>query len=330
MAPKEKKSRLWCFTNYNLEFDYDAYMETSSAVYIVVGREECPTTKRLHDQGFVYYSAQRGSMTQIARELGSTCKPCNGNLDQNIDYCTKDTKYREFGAKPKQGNRSDLDGLAQQLMAGTNTVDDITLETPAMYHQYGRTLNKIEDIMLRKRRRTWMTTCDWVTGPTGSGKSHYGLKDFDPETHYVYPDDNGWWDGYVGQGIVVFNEFRGNMQTYSNLLDLIDKWPKTVRRRGREPVPFLAKHVIITSVLRPEEAYHNLAEHDSLDQLYRRINLIVLEARPPMDPDESHTSAPSAQMLAQKCSEGNIQPQSQNEDPDDCDGSRMYRYDGPT
>ena len=310
MAPKVRKSRLWWFTNFNLEFDYNAYMETSSATYIVVGREACPTTGKLHDQGFVYYSAQRGSMEQIARELGSTCKPCNGNLDQNMDYCTKDNRVREFGIKPKQGNRTDLDGLAQRIMSGDITVDEITLENPAMYHQYGRTLNRVEDIILRRMKRTWMTTCDWVVGPTGCGKSHYAFEGFNYEDHYVYPDDNGWWDGYTGQGTVIFNEFRGGIP-YSMLLDLIDKWPKTVKRRGREPVPFLARHIIITSVLEPHEVYHNLAENDSMEQLGRRIKLVRLEAR--------DTAGPSSDPLAQKCSEGNIQPQSQTSNDSDDD-----------
>ena len=82
-------------------------------------------------------------------------------------------------------------------------------------------------------------------------------------THTCFPNDGGWWDGYTGQETVIINEFRGGI-AYSELLDLLDKYPKTVRRRCREPVPFLAKRVIITSVLQPKEVYCNLAENDTL------------------------------------------------------------------
>ena len=41
-------------------------------------------------------------------------------------------------------------------------------------------------------------------------------------------------------------------------------------------MPFLSKKIIITSALRPEEVYHNLSQHDSINQLKRRIELVEL------------------------------------------------------
>ena len=90
---------------------------------------------------------------------------------------------------------------------------------------------------------------------------------------YRFPDDNGWWDGYTGEDIVIINDYRGSL-TYSFLLNLVDKWPMSVRRRCREPVPFLAKHVIITSSEPPWEVYNNLSANDSLDQLHRRFSVV--------------------------------------------------------
>ena len=63
----------------------------------------------------------------------------------------------------------------------------------------------------------------------------------------MWKDDNDWQDGYTGQETVIINDFRGGIK-YAVLLQLIDKWPAFVSRRGREPAPFLAKHVIITIV----------------------------------------------------------------------------------
>lgn len=266
------KTRLWCFTNYNLEFDYEKYLAETTAEYVAYGLETCPSTKREHHQGWVYFSAQRGSKKNVAKQLGNChVEPCRGNIDQQDDYCSKEGELVTFGKRPKPGTRTDLEAVAKRINSGTR-VDELCVEFPELVHQYGRTLDRLEDIALRSISRSWMTEGLWIYGPTGVGKSHKAFDGFDPKTHYVHNfRDGGWWDGYTGQEVVIFNEFRGQVE-FSELLDLCDKWPKTVKRRGRAPVPFLAKKVIITSCKHPREIYKNvLDEEDSLSQLMRRF-----------------------------------------------------------
>lgn len=266
-------ARNLCFTlnNYTDE-EYKALI-VLECKYIVIGKE-VGENGTPHLQGYVEFKGSKrfGTLKRINEKIHWEKRM--GTAQQAADYCKKDGDFEERGEISEQGKRVDLIGLKNEIMEGKK-VDEITLEHPAMYHLYGRTLSKIEDIALRKKFRNWMTTCDWIYGPTGVGKSHRAFEGFTPETHYVYPNDNGWWDGYVGQETIIINEFRGQIQ-YAELLDLIDKWPKTVRRRNREPVPFLGKHIIITSSMPPKEVYHNLAVNDDLAQLERRINLIHL------------------------------------------------------
>ena len=211
----------------------------------------------------------------MAKLLGNcNCRACDGNLDQNCDYCSKDENVTEFGVKPKQGYRTDLDAIKDSILEQKITVDDICVEHPALYHQYARTLNKLEDIALRRKYRTEMTNGIWYWGPTHTGKSHTAYTGFNPDTHYIYPNDNGWWDGYKGQETVIFNEFRKETNVkFSEMLELCDKWPKTVRRRCREPVPFLAKLIIVTSALPPDEIYDD-SDMDSIAQLLRRFKVV--------------------------------------------------------
>jgi len=273
-----KKSNWWVFTNYDMDFDYKKYMEKTTATYVAYGLEHTKKGQP-HHQGWVHFSGARGSMKNVGKQLGGCwCNPMYGNIDQNDDYCSKENELVKFGIKPKPGRRTDLDDIKDQILEGHKSVEDVAIDNPNMYHLYGRTLSKIEDIALRRRYRKWMTTCTWYCGRTGTGKSHNAFEGFDPDTHYGFPNDNGWWDGYKGQETVIINEFRGGI-AYAELLDLIDKWPKTVKRRNREPVPFLAKHIIITSSLTPEQVYNNLAAEDSLEQLNRRITLVVLDER---------------------------------------------------
>jgi hypothetical protein len=87
-------------------------------------------------------------------------------------------------------------------------------------------------------------------------------------------NDKGWWDGYTGQETVILNEFRGQM-LFSELLDLVDKFPKTVKIRNREPRPFLAKRLLVTSSMKPELVYSGVLEKsDNIDQLFRRFEIV--------------------------------------------------------
>lgn len=268
------KTRLWCFTNYDLNFNYTELFDKGTIGYLAYGEETCPTTQRKHHQGFVYFKSPRGSSKQIAKDFNkSHVEPCVGSLDDNEKYCSKESSLVTFGVKPEQGERSDLNEVKADIIAG-KSVDEVCMETPHIFHKYGRTLARLEDISLRKKFRTWTTTCDWFYGKTGMGKSHHAFKNFHPDTHYRVPDDCGWWDGYTGQGIVIFDEFRGNKMKYCELLTLIDKYPITVRRRGREPAPFLATHIIITSCYSPQVCYNKMLEYqDSISQLLRRIRV---------------------------------------------------------
>lgn len=283
MASAVERGRLWCFTNYNLDFDYKSIYENekNDIRYIAYSNEICPTTNRPHHQGFIYFFGKKESFKKIGKMLGkSHVEICKGNLEQNEKYCSKVGTLIELGDRPAQGERKDLTQLKDEVLNGTITAEQIMCNNPTIYHQYGRTIDKLEDVALRQKYRTWMTAGYWFYGETGYGKSEHIFTDFNPSTHYVYPNDNGWWDGYRGQEIVLFDDFRGNTIEYAELLKLCDRYPKTVKRRNREPVPFLAKKIYITSSLHPSCIYTNLHKDDKLEQLYRRFNIIEHTKRP--------------------------------------------------
>ena len=126
--------------------------------------------------------------------------------------------------------------------------------------------------------RKEMTQGTWIWGPTGVGKSHAAFKDFDPKTMYIHDISTEWWDAYEGQETVIINEFRGEIK-YGRMLDLVDKWPKLVPRRGREDTPFLAKRLIITSPMPPDECYQKSQGLDNIDQILRRFEVIHMKKR---------------------------------------------------
>lgn len=248
--------------------------------------EQCPTSGKLHWQVFFKYkSPVRLSAVKKAMGLDSIHLEAKtyGKDEDMAAYCKKSKTavpgtYFEYGTLVSQGTRTDLKEIANSILNGEKKVDDITKENPVLFHQYGRTLNKIEDIRMRKVFRTEMTKGIWYYGQTGVGKSHKAFEGFNPETHYVHNvNDKGWWDGYLQQETVIINDFRGELK-FQDLLTLVDKWPHSVPRRGREPIPFISKTVIITSSVHPREIYvHALCDEDRFDQLARRFEITKLE-----------------------------------------------------
>lgn len=266
-----QRSRNFCYTLNNYTDDEYLMLKMIGYDYHVLGKEvgESGTP---HIQGYIHFKNAR-SWNAVKKMMKRWhIDPCKGSPEQNINYCTKDKNYEEIGTRPKQGKRTDLDEIKDDIMNGKK-VEDIVIEQPMIYHQYGRTLNKIEDLRLRKNYRKEMTKGIWYWGETGVGKSHNAFMGYTPETHYVLPNDNGWWDAYTQQDTVIINDFRGEIP-YNQLLNLVDKWPFTVKRRNREPMPFTSKLVIITSSLRPEDIYHNRNDEDKIEQLLRRFDVI--------------------------------------------------------
>lgn len=279
------KCRNWCFTSFN---KFEPIFLDEKMVYLCFSPEICPTTKKNHFQGFCVFKNQI-VLKSASKLLGNVhVIKCNGTPQQNRIYCgaedyekdgklkLKNLNFKEFGTLPIQGKRNDIVELKNRIINGEK-LDDITIENPMAYHQYGRTLSKIEDICLRKKKRSENCVGTWYYGPTGTGKSHHAYKDFNPDTHYNYKGERGgWWDGYTGQKTVIINDFRGAIP-YDELLKMVDIWPFEVPRRNREPVPLMANHIIITSSLSPEEVYCNRNVNDNINQLLRRFKVIKLD-----------------------------------------------------
>lgn len=262
--------------------------------YLLYAPEICPETRKPHWQTYLVWRFQKtlgASLKNLNFKTHPSLHICKGSYESNLNYIKgpydKDGKskpfnpdWKEFGQVPSKGARTDLLEIKAAIMNDDLTVDEILLTKPDIYHQYGRTLFALEDAHLRSKHRTWMTKCTWYWGGTGAGKSHAAFEDYSEKTHYLWSHDtsNDWWDGYHGQPIVVMNDYRGELK-YNKLLQLVDKWPMKVSRRGREPTQFLGTHIIITSSLHPRDVYNRRADEDSLAQLYRRCKVVKLESK---------------------------------------------------
>ena len=216
--------RNFCFTINNwTQQDWDKMVEFANEYckYLVMGKEVAPTTGTPHLQGYCEFKPNvRKSLRTIRKvtaEKIANIEPRYGQLPKETSgYCKKgscDIKPPngwiqffdnpdptwdgyEYGEISKPGERSDLEEATNSILKGEASVDDICVENPIMHHMYGRTLDRIEAIAMRKKYRTKMTTCDWYVGKTGVGKSQIAYRNYDPETTYTWKKEKTWQDGY--------------------------------------------------------------------------------------------------------------------------------------
>jgi len=274
----EKKYRSFCFTwnNYtdnSLEIVEKLMKDVQYGIY---GKEVGEVKGTPHLQGYLYFKNARSFESIRKKMKGAHVSIAKGTPEDNKKYCSKDYAFVEYGKIPQQGERKDLKEIAEEIMNGDKTVDMITLEDPMTYHIYGRTLNRIEDLKMRNIHREEMTKGIWYYGKTGTGKSHKAFEGYNANSHYLVPNDAGWWDGYTQQSTVIFNDFRGEV-SYNMMLQLVDKWPMHVKRRNREPMPFISDLVIVTSSLSPAQLFKNREKEDDIEQLLRRFEVINLD-----------------------------------------------------
>lgn len=272
-----KQYRNTCFTLNNYTNDeYNKLTSLPYVKYIVFGKEKGDEKNTPHLQGYIEWNSPRRGSAIFKINPRIHWENRIGTAEEASEYCKKqDPNFFEMGNISQQGERNDLKELVDHILKGSTSVDKLVIEQPMAIHQYGRTLERAEEIRMRNIYRTEMTKGIWYWGPTGVGKSHKAFENYSYETHYIYPNDNGWWDEYRQQDTVIINEFRGEI-TYKQMLELTDKWPMVVKRRNKPPLPFTSKTIIVTSSMPPFMVYKNLAQEDSLDQLMRRFTIIEL------------------------------------------------------
>lgn len=260
------RHRAWVFTSYAAEMPASGGFE-----YMVVQRERCPTSGRLHWQGYCVckHPVSLGGMQRLLP--GAHLEVRRGSHADARAYCTKDdTRVAgpfEFGREPVQGERTDLGDLCDLVRQGRSD-RELAEAHPVSFLRYGAHINRLRMALLPPR--STKTRVVVLRGPTGCGKSRWAFGQFGDECYVK--DGSQWWDGYCGQRVVVLDEFYGQL-AHSFMLTLMDRYPLNVQVKGGYAT-FNSPLIIITSNTDPREWYSGLTEKGVAwkPQFWRRID----------------------------------------------------------
>lgn len=273
------RAAYWVFTlnNYTEEEEgllITAVDEDPEIVFLGYGREigESGTP---HLQGHLELSRRLTLQSLKAKlHIPDRChlEVRRGTFQQAEDYCNKDGDYYSYGKQRSrgQGCRSDLEALREQCISGAS-LTQISNDHFGSFLRYRRSIVAFKN--LHDPPRNWASSVIVYHGKTGTGKTSAVFGNLGSiEDIWVYPG-NGWFDGYQGQPIALFDDFSGSEFKINYLLKLLDRYPMRVPIKG-DFVNWKPQEIYITSNLAPIQWYPN-AHQEHVDALNRRFTNVV-------------------------------------------------------
>jgi len=205
-----------------------------------------------------------------------------GSVDSQVLYCSKeDSAPLEWGTRPQPGKRSDLKAVVLRVQNGESMRSLAKDEEGGVaVVKFNKGLTILRSLTRPKRRG--FPIIFWLWGPTGVGKTRlsWELGEYLCEKKGLPQDDlwlsSGglrWFDGYDGQCVAIFDDFRNKHCTsFALFLRLLDRYPIAVEFKGGF-VEFTPHCIFITCPYSPERCFQSRNEHvpEDIGQLLRRI-----------------------------------------------------------
>ena len=282
--PIRPKARNWCFTLNNPALDEtqiaQALQEAGPPIYAIYQLEQGENGTP-HFQGYV--------MFQDKVYLQPTLKDClptahwevaKGTPVQNRAYCSKpETALSppcELGIFPEttQGSRTDLSELKQALQSGL-TAKQYAEEHFELFIKYPNLVKNWHEATVQPRKPTDGFSVKLFYGKAGTGKSTLAeylasQGGLEPYRYCI----RGFWDGYIGQRRVIFDDFRGSDLSYGDFKRTVDKFPIRVNVK-HSTCPMAANQFYITSNFTPDEWWSEEVTGKDRSAIFRRISSLL-------------------------------------------------------
>ncbi len=264
---KKFKTRLWCGTQHNVDFDWQLLIDKKVLTYVAYGVEKAPTTGKEHHQYWCRFKNTRSSWAVTGKILGGAyTDKIKGTLDQNEGYCNKDEHYIELGVRPKQGERTDLETIMSGIREGMTDLE-IAEEAPQQWVQYRRAFTEYRGLL--EKNRDWNTEVRVWWGVTGSGKTHDARKWLDNDYDAVEYTESGFFNGYKNNPNVLFDDFTPGMIKRNIMLTMCDQYKMTANVKGGER-KWNPRKIAITSNYNPTTWYYG-PENEAILRRFDKI-----------------------------------------------------------
>lgn len=273
------------FSQQNIEYILNSNFKLD---YWVMSDEigECGT---YHTHVFIY-SVNAIRFSTIKKHFPvAHIEMARGTCQQNRDYVFKEGKHKdkegtnlkdthkEFGECPveRQGARNDLADLYSMIKEGLSNFEILEQSPTYMLHvdRIERVRQILKEEQYKNTFRNIHTT--YIYGPTGTGKTRYVMEKYGYTNVYRITDYKNPFDGYKGEDVIIFEEFRSSLKI-QDMLVYLEGYPLQLPCRYANKVACYTK-VYIVSNWKLEEQYINIQEEHLLtwQAFLRRIDEVI-------------------------------------------------------
>ncbi len=261
-----------------------------------VGQEGTPHTH-------VYLVFQNAVMfsTLHKRFYGAHIEPAKGTNQENRDYVRKEGKwaddpkhgtnlpdtFEESGELPPEPQKRQKDSEAILAMIEDGATNaDILREFPTTINRLPHIDQARQTLLEERYRKTFRSLLVvYLWGKTGVGKTRsimekYGYENVFRVTNYAHP-----FDGYKGEDIILFDEFRSSLPI-SDMLKYLDGYPVLLPCRYADKVACFTKVFVVSNI--PMESQYPNVQYDEPETwaAFRRRFSDTFEMLPPAGSDE--------------------------------------------
>ena len=262
----------------------------SKMKYLCFGKEVGKENNTPHLQGYVVFKNAHWKPHQYFLEHGhGHFEITRGTPQQNIEYCSKDGQFTEFGTRPmdrreagrrggKRGGEMEIERWDEAWTAAKEgRIEDIPADIRLRH--YG-TILKVASRYQQPPEELDLLDNLWIVGEHGTGKSTW--------VHRTYPGAykkgfTKWWCGFredePGHKTVLLDDLHPKFAEKELLKNWADVFPFQAEIKGGS-MTIRPERIIVTSNYHPNEVF---GEKD-LGPIMRRFKVVNVVDLPPAPP----------------------------------------------
>lgn len=300
--PRRASSRKYQLTiNNPLEHEYsheclkNILNEYSNIVYWCMC-DEIGENKTLHTHIYIVFSNQVMFTTLQKRFYGAHFEAVNGSHQANRDYLRKEGKWQnsekketnlietfeEFGVLPPESDAATNQSVEIYEMVKNGASNfDITERYPNSFKMLDK-IDRVRQMFLEEQNKDTYRKLEvtYIWGKTRVGKTRSVLEKYGYSNVFRIPNYTHPFDGYKGQDVILFDEFRSSLPI-SDMLKYLEGYPVELPCRYANRQACFTKVYLISNIPL-EKQYPNVQSNDidSWDAFKGRFTNVICKLPP--------------------------------------------------